>query len=154
RTAFANATIPASAISPIGAAVLNLMPLPNIAVANQIGQYNWAGSGINEVLQKQWSVRIDHYLSAKQRFFARFSRLERDTNEDTFFTGGYDFPTNGGLFTSELRPLTSATFDDTFTFSPTFIGSVRYGFSRRLSTISNGGVGLDPAALHLPSSII
>ena len=154
RTAFASATIPASEISPIGVAVLNLMPLPNVAAATQIGQYNWAGSGINEVQQKQWSVRIDHYLSANQRFFARFSRLERDTNEDSFFTGNFDFPTNGGLFTSELRPMTSATFDDTFTFSPTFIGSVRYGFSRRLSTITNGGVDLDPAALHLPSSIV
>jgi len=99
-------------------------------------------------------VRIDHYLSARQRFFARVSRLERDTREDSFFPGDLDYPTNGGLFTLELRPLTSATLDDTFTISPTFIGSVRYGFSRRFSTITNGATGRDPSALHLPSSIV
>ncbi len=154
RTPFPNATIPSARLSPIGTAVLDLLPLPNQPGTTQIGQYNWAESGVYTVQQKQWSVRMDEYLSANQRLFGRISRLERDVFEHSFFPGDYNWPVNGGLNTIELRPMTSAALDDTFTISPTFIGSVRYGFSRRFDTIPNGGYGLDPSALHLPAAIV
>jgi hypothetical protein len=154
RTPFPNATIPASQLSPIGVAALGLLPLPNQAGATQIGKFNWAETAVYTVQQKQWSVRIDEYLSANQRLFARVSRLERDVFEHEFFPGDYNWPVNGGLNTVELRPMTSIALDDTFTLSPTFIGSVRYGLSRRFSTIQIGGYGLDPAALKLPAAIV
>src|SRR5262249_19058686 len=137
-----------------GAAVLNLLPLPNQRGATQIGQYNWAETAVYTVQQKQWSVRLDEYLSANQRLFGRISRLERDVFEHEFFPGDYNWPVNGGLTTVKLRPMTSAAPAATFTPPPTFIGSARYGFSRRFDTIQIGGYGLDPATLHLPAAII
>src|SRR5262249_44726616 len=94
---------------------------------------------------------IDHTISQRQRVFGRVSRLVRDQHSDTFFPGILEFPAEGSTdLGADLRHFTSVALDDTFLLSPTFVGSLRYGFSRRFSIVSNGGLGLDPAQLRLP----
>src|SRR5262249_30468150 len=77
RTAFAGGRIPASRLAPTGLAVARAYPLPTRSGTPQIGQFNWASSGIYEVIQRQVGARVDHVISPRQRAFVRFSRLTR-----------------------------------------------------------------------------
>ncbi|HEY2932543.1 MAG TPA: carboxypeptidase regulatory-like domain-containing protein [Acidobacteriota bacterium] len=156
RTAFAGARIPAERLSPIGLAVAKAYPLPNLDVPAQINRLNWVGSGITEVEQTQWSMRIDQRISERQRMFGRYSRLTRRqaglTNE---FPAAYSYPSGG---TSDLgienRYFDSVALDDTISFSPAFIGSLRYGFSGRSSPRTVPVGLLNPSGLNLPPVIL
>lgn len=154
RQPFPGARIPSSRISPIGAAILNVYPAANLAGApTQIGRNNWAAGGIANVVQSQESARIDHAVSDRQRLFGRVSQLQRHQWGNDFFRGAYYYP--GFDWVQDLRRIfTSASLDDTFVFSPTLVGSVRYGFSRKLEPIAGGYSGMDPATLKLPNTII
>jgi hypothetical protein len=154
RTPFPNAKIPSSMISAAGSAYLGLYPLPNFGSSTQLGAYNWTGSGIYSVEQPDVSARIDHNISDRNRIFGRFGRLERLQNSTTMIQGETSYPVTG---TNNLGPLfrqyDNAGIDDTYTFSPTFIASVRYGFLWRIDTQSSGAPGMNTSALHLPSSL-
>ena len=150
RTEFPGARIPASRLSPIGVNVLKLYPLPNRPARAQIGGINWAAPAPELTEEKQASVRIDHNLSSKQRLFSRLSKLVRDQLPQRPFPAEYS---EGGGGDYIRRDLWSAGIDDTFTFSPSFIGSLRYGFTRRSEFTSKGGIlDVDPAILGLPQS--
>ncbi len=69
---FVNGRIPPSKLSPTGVAWLSLFPKPNLPVRPQLELFNWVGSGIYSVEQKQVSVRLDHNMSSRQRLFGRF----------------------------------------------------------------------------------
>jgi hypothetical protein len=154
RTPFAGARIPSSMINPAGAAYLALYPLPNSGNTTQLGAYNWTGSGIYSVEQPEVSVRIDHNTSDRNRIFGRFGRLERDQNSTVMIPGETSYPVTG---TNNLGPLfrrfDNTGIDDTYTLSPTFIASVRYGFVWRVDTQQSGAPGMDTSTLHLPTSL-
>jgi len=154
RQPFTGARIPASRITPTGGAALKLWPSPTIAGATQIGRINWANTGIYAVRQKQTGARIDHILSDRQRLFGRYSRMIRSQDPDSLFPGIFDVDGSSSDLNIDRRRFTNFALDDTFTFSPTFIGSLRYGLARRATTNDLGAVGLDPAALRLPDVIL
>ena len=155
RLPFPNAQIPAARISPIGSAVLALYPSPNLPGKPQIGQYNWAKGGTYTVAQKQVAVRIDHAVSDNQRLFGRFSQMLRDEAPITFFVGlgGLPGADNDNMDIGH-KTQWSAALDDTMTLSPSFVGSLRYGYSRLLTRYSRGGLGMDAAQLNLPDAIL
>ncbi len=155
RRAFAGARIPTERISPIGAAIANAFPLPNLPGPAQLGRYNWFNSGVYRVKQEQASVRVDHVLSDRQRMFGRFSTLTRTQRPDALMPGLYQTPTSAAGYSGsdlniDTRHFRSIVLDDTYTFSPTFLGSLRYGFSRRLGTNTYDGTGRDAAVFKLP----
>jgi len=154
RQPFPNARIPASRISPIGGAVIKLWPAPTISGATQIGRINWANTGIYAVKQTQSSVRIDHILSNRQRLFGRYSHMRRSQDPDILFPGLFDVDGSSSDLNIDRRHFTNFALDDTYTFSPSFIGSLRYGLARRATTNDLGAVGLDPSALRLPEIIL
>ncbi len=154
RQPFAGARIPTSRITPIGGAVLKLWPTPNLTALPQIGRINWVGSGVYKVEQKQVSVRIDHTLSDRQRLFGRFSRMLRSQDPDSLFPGIFDVDGSSSDLNVDRRRFTNFGLDDTYTFSPTFIGSLRYGLARRATTNDLGAVGFDAARLNLPGIIL
>ncbi len=152
RMEFPGAKIPASRLSPIGVNVLKLYPLPNQAVRTQIGALNWAAPAPEVTEEKQASVRMDHYLGSRQRLFGRFSKLIRDQLPQRPFPAEYREGRGGDYI---RRDLWSAGRDGTITFSPTFIGSLRYGFTRRSEFTSKGGIlDVDVAVLGLPQSYL
>lgn len=154
RQPFPGARIPASRITPIGGAVIKLWPAPTIGGATQIGRINWANTGIYAVKQKQTSVRIDHILSNRQRLFGRYSRMTRSQDPDILFPGLFDVDGSSSDLNIDRRRFTNLALDDTYTFSPSFIGSLRYGLARRATTNDLGAVGLDSSALRLPEVIL
>lgn len=155
RQPFAGARIPASRISPIGAALLSKYPLPNSGSSTQLEAFNWALSKIYAVDQRQAGVRLDHVLSSKQRLFGRFGFLDRIQQADDLFYGATSYPVSG---TSDLgrlfRRRINVSIDDTITLTPTLVGSIRAGVLSYTSDTTAGAPDADPNELKLPSSII
>ena len=151
RQIFPGAQIPASRLSPVGIAVLNAQPLPNQqGIAPQVGGLsNWAISKVYYVSQRQYSGRIDRYLSDNQRLFGRFSYLTR-TNDSDGVPDGMLAPNQGHGITRFLN----FALDDTIVFSPSFVGSFRGGALRTDSKTRTGGASLDTKSLSLPGSLL
>ncbi|MEK7408781.1 MAG: carboxypeptidase regulatory-like domain-containing protein [Acidobacteriota bacterium] len=157
RQPFPGERIPSSRLNPTGLAVMHVYPAPNIAGVPQIGRYNWTIAGYYPVLNRNFSARIDHGIGNKHRLFGRFGRMQRDQNniEENFTFPGFSGAPEGGSSDHNLRYFTSLSLDDTIMLSPSFVGSLRYGISRRATKVINGaGAGLDPAGLRLPDIIV
>ncbi len=156
RTVFTNATIPTNRLSPVGLAVLEQLPLPNRDVATQINLPNWAMPSAQTVDTQNLIARIDHNLSSRQRFYARFAAVKHDSTVDPiFFPGAFSIPPEG---TTDLnfdnRRNKSFAIDDTFTFSPSFVASFRYGYTRTFIDVSGDGDKRDASILKLPQVIL
>ena len=113
RQAFAGNVIPANLISPVGAAVLNAMPLPNLPGTPQIGAFNWSEDKTYTVGQQEESVRIDHNISSRQRIFGRFSRLTRNQNPEVLIPGVHQYNGSGANIDHYQQWRNAVTLDDT-----------------------------------------
>lgn len=153
RTEFPGSVIPANRLTKTGTSVANLYPLPNQDVLSQIDRYNWAANGIVGVDQSQFSVRVDQVISERQKMYARFSRLTREAASPELFPGAYSTPEGENLGT-EWRTFDSVAVDDSFTFSPTFVASFRYGFAQRTSPRNIPAKLMEPSGLDLSSQIL
>lgn len=116
RTQFPGNTIPASQLNPIGLAIANSYPLPNV-----IGSPNLF---TNNVAQRQniknGVVRGDVQVSSKDSVFARYSRTSGPLNTDAAL------PAPNGNPISRQTDSTSAGIGYTRILSPTFINELRF----------------------------
>ncbi|MFB3904504.1 MAG: carboxypeptidase regulatory-like domain-containing protein [Acidobacteriota bacterium] len=156
RDAFPGTKIPANMLSPIGVAVLEQLPLPNLGVAPQINKANWGASSTQSVETENWVARVDHNISSRQRLYARFGAVSHDSIVDPiFFPGAFSIPPEGTTdLNFDLRRNKSFALDDTFTFSPTFVSSFRYGYTRTFIDVVGDGDSRDPKLLKLPDIIL
>jgi hypothetical protein len=154
RTPFPNARIPASQLDPTGLEVAKAYPLPNQAVAPQVGVLNWAATGILEVTQTQFGIRGDHTLSDRRRMFVRYSRLKRRQAGDELMPGAYSYLGDSSDVGVDTRYFHSVAIDHTATWSPSLVGSLRYGFSGRRSPLTRPTALMDPSPLKLPEVIL
>jgi len=60
RDAFASNIIPASKLSPVGLAVLEQLPLPNLDIPAQINRANWGANSTQSVETDNWVARVTH----------------------------------------------------------------------------------------------
>ncbi|MEK7752180.1 MAG: TonB-dependent receptor, partial [Acidobacteriota bacterium] len=130
-----------------GVAIANVFPAPNLDAPTQIGRQNWGVASQNSAPAKQFSVRIDHAISSRQRFFGRFG-IMRDSTDNTGLPPGADL-------TEEFwRHFYSVSLNDDYLFSPTFFATFRYGFSRYSSDTVASAQRQDPMALKMPEVIL
>jgi len=153
------AKIPSALISPIGQAVLQTLldesGGPNIAGANdQLGVNNWYADATYKVAQTNLSERADYVISDKQRLFARYSYLTRDQSPDVLINGAQQYNGSGANIDHYLQSRYAAVLNDTYTFTPTLVGSFGIGFVRRVNNDSYGAFGqAPPSAWQLPASL-
>ncbi len=156
RNIFPGAVIPTARLSSIGLALAKLYPQPSRPGVPRIGQFNYFASPVAEVTEKQYSARIDHSLSSRQRMFVRLSRLDRGQRPVTLpYPYIFSAPVVGtGPFGNSPRTFDSVAMDDTISFSPTLVGSLRYGFVERSAPQFNPKEPPDAALLGLPAIIL
>jgi hypothetical protein len=126
RTPFANNIIPANRINPIAQKILSYYPLPN-QPADASGQNNFFYSNPRHDTFNSESVRVDHVITQKQRFFARYTRNDRREARNAIFgevngvipTGNYLFRKNDGI-----------TYDHTYTQSSRSLWDIRAGWQQ------------------------
>jgi len=111
---------------------------------------NFSGSGSNVLNADNFDVRSDYVLNSKTQVFGRYSYQKFLRSGPGLFgdvAGGPALPADsGGQFagTSKVRNQSLATGFD-YTFSPTLLTDVRFGYMRYHVQVAPGGVGTTPA---------
>jgi Carboxypeptidase regulatory-like domain/TonB dependent receptor len=70
---FPGNVIPSTRISPVASGFLALYPLPNSGNLNKSSANNWISNKNNNYSSNQYDIRVDHYLTSTQSFFARWT---------------------------------------------------------------------------------
>jgi carboxypeptidase family protein len=140
------ATIPGALVNPIGAAVVQLYPAPNV---NGSG-FNYANQPTRKLNEGTWDVRVDHNFSSKDSIFARFS-YDQATN---FVPGGSPTWSEANAFGSNQHIENhgrNAVVTETHVFSPNLINQFTAGYNRIFNHILSYGTGSCEAARITPN---
>jgi Carboxypeptidase regulatory-like domain len=146
RDPFPGNLIPTNMFDPVAQNLIPFWPQPtNGGVAN-----NYAAFAALPVRSTRYTVKIDHNISDKSHFFARYSQewLVRDQS-GAFF--GPDNPGGPGTTTPNNR--WDVGFNYTRTFNPTLLMSVTGGWNRWIEVFNPQGNGFQPSTLGLPTSL-
>jgi hypothetical protein len=130
-------------LDPVAQQVMKYIPLPNQpGIAN-----NFVYSSTTRFTRDIVAARIDHTVSEKQSFFARFSFEKRLTAPPNYFD-------SVAANVSEVRDkFGNFTINHVYSFSPSVINNFRYGYTRVRATSVPVGLGFNPTSLGLPSTI-
>jgi len=137
--------IPATLISPIAKKILEFFPDP-LQTGDADGRNNFLQPNLLEQAKYYThNVRIDHIISDRHKIFGRGSVYRRDS----FYNNYFHNMTTGNEFQFLTR---SFTFDDVYTFNPTTVMNLRYGYNRfiRGDAGNRESMGLDLTTLGFP----
>lgn len=150
RTAFPGNRIPADRFDLVARNAAHYFPAPNAAGNPFTGVNNYVRVDGNRVNKDSVSYRIDHYFNDRNRFFARYS------TDDTPFVRaapyGRDNPASPGAGPQDFGR-SNTVVEDTHTFSPTLIGTLRYSYTRLTNFRTPVSNGFDLATLGLPANL-
>jgi len=139
--------IPSTRISPIARKILEYYALPTVP-GTADGRNNLPLPNEPETLAYYThTFRLDHNLSERHRFFGRVSAFKRDSHYNDWFKSA----ATGRWFQYYSK---AAAFDDVYSFSPSFVMNLRFGYSRFIRTYDSNpkGRGFDLTTLGLPAS--
>lgn len=139
RTAFQGNIIPSGAgglINPTSQALLQFFPAPNTPTTSVTGANNYTSANPSRIRKDDFSVRVDHELSDKQRAFVEFF-YDRTPWARPSVYGNTGSPSYG----PQVFERRGAVLSDTYALSPTTFLSFEYGFNRQTNLrlpFSNG----------------
>ncbi|HEV2500548.1 MAG TPA: carboxypeptidase-like regulatory domain-containing protein [Terriglobia bacterium] len=148
RTEFAGDKIPAGDISKMGAAMVNLFPMPNINLTSD--RNNYASSAPDKYRYDQPMARLDFNTSDKTRWYTTFEwQGGNEFRDSSGFTGAAE---NGNI--NHDRNNMVATQDMTHVFSPSLVGDFKLSFARFGEFEENGDFaaqqGISSLGLNYP----
>ncbi len=150
RTQFPENKIPTALIDPVAQNVLNYYPLPNQPGDPVTQANNYSASGSQQLNLDNYDFRVDHRISERQSFFARYSH--RYTEDVPLKAFPEEITIAEGRVIQENR-VRNIVAEYSHTFSPTTVMTGRIGFARTLFVFSNQGLGFKPSSLGLPAGI-
>lgn len=131
--------------------LLKYWPNPNTAPSNvNTQQNNFIAAGTNINNSNQVDSRVDHNWSGNFRSFVRFSRMFKNESRPFNHYANLATPNNAGPVDSTA---TTLSVDNTYTFNPTMVMSVRYGLGRRTSKRTPFSTGFDFTTLGFPAAL-
>ncbi|WP_263357939.1 carboxypeptidase-like regulatory domain-containing protein [Acidicapsa ligni] len=149
RDPFPNDTIPGNRINSIGAAVLNLYPLPNINTTSI--QNNFIANTPDQYAYDQEMGRVDYNTSDRTRWYSLFAYQSGSEYRNS---SGFPSPAMNGNINVRHQTMT-ASQDMTHTFSPTLMLDLKASFARYALFSPDGDLShpVDPATigLNMPS---
>jgi Carboxypeptidase regulatory-like domain len=132
--------IPAALVNPLGAALVNLYPLPN--ANNPSAGFNFVNEPVRSLYETKFDIRVDHTLSSADNIFSRFSY----DNAVSYVPGGGGvgsqaeasaFGSNQGI-NNHARSL---AIGETHVFSPNTVNQFSFGYNRIFNYIASQGTG-------------
>ena len=123
RTQFPNNQIPASRISPISAAMLADLPLPNVPGAG--ANNNFTAPQINPINQDLGGIRIDYVLTDATRIFGRYTRQQGNQSTNVPAFGQMQYPESNVQNGNQ----NSAVANVTHVINPRLVVEGRFGWS-------------------------
>ena len=154
HTLFQGNIIPPEKIDPIGQAILNLYPHPNIPDATYPNP-NWRKVIIGTDPGYQFDVKVDHQFTAKHRIGARYSRHHDEYTSPTIIGSDQG---DGTLFLTNAQ---NGGVEYNWSVTPTALLTSRFsvdrvhapGVSNKYPTLSSVGLSPDLAANGLDRMI-
>ncbi|HET6217164.1 MAG TPA: TonB-dependent receptor [Acidobacteriaceae bacterium] len=151
RTQYPGNVIPPGDINPVAKALLSYLPLPNQAGTPGTGTNNYYTNYSSPIVENNFSIRLDHAITDKQKIFGRYSINDTtQTRPNLYGNSSPNFlisnPTAGNDFLRQQQ----ATIEYTNPFRPNAIldlnsSYIRYYIGRRIP-----GLGFDPTGVGLP----
>ena len=145
---FPGNAIPGPQINPIGAALLQYVPLPNIASAqNLAGGNNYTASTPDIYDYNQPMIRVDYNLNQSTKMYSYYEWQKGTENRNqNGFTG---VAAKGNI--NWMRENWVGTQDFTHVFSPTLLGDFKASFTRFATNTPDGNLAaaVDPASVGL-----
>jgi len=136
--------IPQNRWDPVGAAIVKLIPDPNVP-----GTTIYASTPVTSTRQDQFDVRADHQFATNITFFGRYSFVDTNTFRPAPLLGLAEGSFNDA-FGANLNRSQGLAFGLTWTFSPSFVGDFRLGWARGNYFTQPPNFGVDgPAAIGL-----
>ena len=140
--AAACAKIPAALVNPLGAALVNLYPLPNV---NNVGvtnpTFNFASEPVRSLDETKFDVRVDHNLTANDTLFGRFSYDDAVSYVPGGFNGGFAEASAFGSNQGIVNHARNVAIGETHVFSSTTVNQASFGYNRIFDYITSQGTG-------------
>ena len=126
RTQVPGNVIPKNEIDPVGQAIINLYPQPNLP-----GEFfNFRENTLSHSPQYQFDFKLDHQISDKHRINGRYSRLHNnDTTPLGLGDGGDGTGDNGGIASAPLT-VQNGALEYTWTLNPRTIWTSHFAIDR------------------------
>lgn len=132
--------IPQNRWDPVGAAIVKLIPDPNVP-----GTTIYASTPVTSTRQDQFDVRVDHQVAGNITLFGRYSFVDTNTFRPAPLPGLGEGSFNDA-FGSNLNRSQGLALGLTWTFSPALVGDFRFGFARGNYFTNPPNFGVDGAA--------
>jgi hypothetical protein len=143
RDPFPDNKIPANLIDPVAKAMLQFVPLPNTTG----GSNNFTTPSSQRIDKDIFTLKVDHQISERQRLSGRYSYDDSPWNRPVIY-GNIGSPSNG----PQTFGRKGVVLDDTYTFSPSLLGSFKYSFNRLTNIRLPLSFGYDLTQLGFPAS--
>jgi hypothetical protein len=145
RSQFDNNQIPSGSIDPIAQKILKLFPLPNTAGIGAGGlTNNYRRQENRTVDRKNYDMKVNWNRTASHQIWGKFSHMNAVVDDLTNYLGPDPNASGDGGFTKVYQ----ATGGQTWTFTPTLLMDMTFGFSRQNQHVFGpdyqaGNFGLD-----------
>jgi hypothetical protein len=123
RNAQGQWVIPRERWDPVGAAIVGLIPVPNVANSTI-----FASTPVTDTRTDQFDVRVDHQISPNMTLFGRYSFVDTLTFRPAPLEGLAEGSFNDAFGSNDMRSQGLA-IGLTWTVSPTLVGDIRFGYS-------------------------
>jgi hypothetical protein len=150
RQPFPGNIIPTSMLDSVALKLMAFYPDANLPGNAVTGANNYAGTAGLPTDSDQYTVRVDHNISDKQHFFARWSQKRQFKQLSGDFFGTSD-PGGNGTLAPDNRWDGGLGFTDAF--SPTFVMVANFGWGRWAEGRKPQGVPFDPSTVGLPATL-
>ena len=134
------AKVPAALVNPLGAALINLYPLPN--TNNPSAGINFTSEPIRSLFETKFDIRLDHTFSSADNIFSRFSYDQAVSyvpggGGPGSFAEASAFGSNQGI----INHARNVAIGETHVFSPTTVNQFSFGYNRIFDYITSQGTG-------------
>ncbi len=145
---FVGNIIPPNLINSVAAKILSYYPDPRFTPVDATGLGNNQDSSLVEAAKYyNWTLKVDHTISDRHRFFVRASAYTRNSLYDNYLS---NYLLTGDAFQFFAR---NGVIDDVYTFNPTTVLNVKFGYSRFIRADKlPSETGFDLTSLGFPQS--
>jgi hypothetical protein len=131
------ASLPNGLLNPIGQAMMNLYPDPNVSGNSS---FNFSSAPVRKLDETKFDIRVDHNFSGADSLFARFSYDQASSyvpGGSPGFAEANAFGSNQGI----LNHARNVSIGETHVFSPTTVNQLSFGYNRIFDYITSQGTG-------------
>lgn len=140
--------IPQNEIDPIGQAILNLYPKPNLP--GEFNNFNFSTTA--NAPDYQFDIKVDHQINDKQRINGRYSRSSSNSTTPEILGDSFDSPSGDGI-AQDLATAQNGSFEYSWTINPRIVWTNHVAVDRVHEAETSGIPSISSFNASLPSGV-